>query len=691
MAHLRPFRLLVHRSFAGALLLAGPGCQSSDATSAPADDMALDVTPVVEQLRRGDLAGARALLDGMLVEQYLDEAAARYAAGLPEDGLLAVDRALKLAPERADVRLAKARGSLQLAEAGIARSAPATLIEGSLAEAFDYYAELGGEPEPLLGASRAALLLGNTEDALRLAREADRAIESEAEARELPWVPERVLAEAAFRAYIDQRVSEGDAAVAPEADDTSAEAPTASPERLALFEEAEDALARLLARSSDDPWAYGQLGDLYEWEERFDQAEDVLRRGLDRHPESAELYERLARVSRKSGGGEHTIEVFEGLVLDDGSLALPNWYLGLERFDVATAALMDRFPTGEDAEVPPAAPELLAAFDAAEAEFARCRELEPSFDAACRGYEVMCRNARGWYHYQGGDYEDALAAFLSTNDLMPRGIEWSIEGRLLSGISGLHLIGTGYNDRENWEAAGDVYRELQELQPDSSVWANNAGFFYRDAAVALEAVGARLCRAAQGETDSEPTLARLRRFVEVPAELHGTAEERQRFREAADELLTKARELMDESAASYAAAARLAPEDVRIVNDAALVLVYYTHDDLDQAEELLREAVALGTRQLEDDDLDEDARWELLNAWGDAHQNLGVLYANLKDDPKTAEGWFEKAVEIGPEPRPLITNYWLPLVRGELDTDPGVDEQTSLLSWGQPCSTNGNR
>ena len=120
------------------------------------------------------------------------------------------------------------------------------------------------------------------------------------------------------------------------------------------------------------------------------------------------------------------------------------------------------------------------------------------------------------------------------------------------------------------------------------------------------------------------------------------------------------------------------------MNDTALVLVYYTHTDLDLAEKMLLACVEMGTQQLEDESLDEDARWELRNAWGDAHQNLGVLYANLRDNLKEAERWFQKSVEIGPEPRPLLTNYWLPLVRGQLEQvaefehDPGAPRNGSV-------------
>ena len=107
-------------------------------------------------------------------------------------------------------------------------------------------------------------------------------------------------------------------------------------------------------------------------------------------------------------------------------------------------------------------------------------------------------------------------------------------------------------------------------------------------------------------------------------------------------------------------AAELAPEDVRILNDTALLLVYHLHRDWDRAAELLTRAVELGQKQLENAELTKSQRTELESAWGDAHENLGVLHLEHEHDPAAARRWFQRAVEIGPDPRPRVVEHWLP-------------------------------
>jgi hypothetical protein len=85
----------------------------------------------------------------------------------------------------------------------------------------------------------------------------------------------------------------------------------------------------------------------------------------------------------------------------------------------------------------------------------------------------------------------------------------------------------------------------------------------------------------------------------------------------------------------------------------------------------------------QDPALDKEALWALKNAWGDAHQNLGVLHAEFRKDKAQAITYFNKAVEIGPEPRPDVTSIWLPALGGE-KVDPG-DDMLVTKSWAEPC------
>ena len=670
----------------------------ADGARAGAEQAAAELAAAaIEEIRSGDYESARALLDRLLGAEWLAEARVRFAAGEPEIALVYVDRVLAVDPESAPGRALKASGSLALAEKAIAERGSPGLVEGALRDALAFYERGAPTAENALGASRAALLLGDAPHALELAR---RGVELSDDAGTTPaggLVAERVWADAAFAAYLEARA----------ADETERAA--------ALAAETEQALERLLARTDEDPRDWQKLADLYAWEERWDDARATLDTALDRTPDDATLLERLARVGRSAGGADGAVEALEAHRSRHPESALGAWYAAVARFDAATERVGARFAAAADAaptetlvevpadggdvqvdvtldDVPDAPPDaaeptetsaLPEAFATAEAAFQRCRALDPTLRDACLGYEVMCRAGAGWALYQDGELEAAVAAFRSMNEVLERGIEWRIEGRLLSGIAGLQFVGARYNEHEDNESAAEVFQELSELQPEVADWANNAGFFWRDAAVLEEDAGRALCRAARGE-GSEELFAELRDLAGVAAADAGTEGERERFRASAVERLGHARALMEKSAAAYDRAAELAPNDVRIVNDAALIHVHYLHTDLEASEALLRRSVALGEEQLADADaLDERARWELENAWGDAHENLGVLFA-LRGERDEAIRWFERAVEIGPERRPMPSNAWLPFLRGER----GPEEPSwfrALADWGRPC------
>ena len=169
-----------------------------------------------------------------------------------------------------------------------------------------------------------------------------------------------------------------------------------------------------------------------------------------------------------------------------------------------------------------------------------------------------------------------------------------------------------------------------------------------------------------------------------------------RLADAANERFDTARELMERSWLAYQDAARIAPEDVRIVNDAGLVLVYYLHRHLDLAEGFFRRCIELGEGQVRDMEAKlqaetaagadvselESSLYQLREAWGDAHQNLGALEFVHRNDSAAAIPLLERSVEIGPE-RPAVVNSLLPLVRGERARE--EDDPWDLAGWASPC------
>jgi tetratricopeptide (TPR) repeat protein len=222
-------------------------------------------------------------------------------------------------------------------------------------------------------------------------REEGGAVELEA----LGLEPERIHAEPAFAAYATARSE-------------------AREEARALFLESEDALGRMLGRAGDDPWAWGRLSDLYEWEGQLGEAKSALERGLKRIPEDVGLIERLARVSRALEGPAATVKTFEAYVAAHPEVPAGRWQLAIARFALALDGYL-------------ADPRVLEPerFAAAEADFRALREQFPDFTTGALGYEVVCRLARGWCAFHTGDLDGAEREFLSMNELFERGIEWS--------------------------------------------------------------------------------------------------------------------------------------------------------------------------------------------------------------------------------------------------------------------------
>lgn len=625
----------------------------------------------VRSIEAGELDEARALLDRLVLDEHLARARQELASGAPEDALLAIDRALALAPEDPELRLLKADASLRLAETKIAAGGGSgALIEGALADALEAYLAAGESAHALFGASRAAWLLGRTDEGLALARRGLTLLgpeEVEGRLGELVQSPQRIHAEQVFAAYVQARAAGAE-------------------EARALALECEEALGRVLGRALDDPWAWRTLADLHEREGRAAEARDACLRGLKRRPADAELLARLTRTAEAAAGPQAAVALLEAHLALHGPLPAARWQLAVARFRVALAGL-----TAEPRALAP------APFEASEAEFrALGAELTDHAEAAL-GYAVVSRLAQGWCAFHAGELERARSTFLSLEELRPRGLEWSLPGELESGIQGLFLVADAHGQREEKEAAGEVFEALHALQPEVLDWANNAGFFLRDAALDLERDGRTLCRAARGRITNPEARAELRALAGLAAEPPGSEAERAAFERAANERLARARTLMPRSWSAYHAAAELAPEDVRVLNDAALVLVYYLHHDLEWAEQALLRCVELGEPQLEAkraalaaEESPEraqalEAELELLTeAWGDAHQNLGVLAWVHRREREAAERWLVKSLEIWPARMP-VKNSLLPQVRGELA--PEEDDVWNLLEWAQPCKT----
>lgn len=544
-----------------------------------------------------------------------DQARELVDAGQPYEALVLLDEAQAAAPE--DARVWYTRGAAAMAAGDLGQSAMDFYVDS--ARAYSRAAELGYGADAYLGASRAARLSLETERALELARAAE-------EAGADPATLQRTLVEALFGLYVQRRQAQEDATE--------------------QFLELEDRLSSATERDAQDVWAWTQLANLYQWEGQSEAALEAQERVLDLSPEDASAHERAAGLARAVGGRERVLAMYAAFDAAHPDNALSNWFQASERFGKAVADLQANRPS-------------IPTFEAARAQFERCRELEPSYESSARGYEVMCQNGIGWALYGERDLEGALAAFLATEDVLEGGMEWQLEGQLSSAVVGLQFVadqfvqrGEGEFDLTGKAEAAEIFDLLREYRPDDPDFANNAGFFHRDTCVILELMAQVAERTARGEK-------RVRRdeggdienasFETVQVEV--SEEERAEALGDAAELREAAQEHARKSEAAYLAAAALAPEDVRVQNDAAVVMVYHTRHDVEATRALLERAIELGQRQVQDPEISAEDLDRLLEAWGDAYQNLGILELTMAGDTAAARAAFEKSFEIGPRPR----------------------------------------
>ncbi|MEZ6015282.1 MAG: hypothetical protein R3F49_09225 [Planctomycetota bacterium] len=566
----------------------------------------------------------------------------------------------------------RARAAFATAEAG---DPQAGFFYGDAAAGFQEAARQGYGVEAAFRASRAAYLAGETATALEVARAGMQWLSDGAGRRAglaLDFPPERAWADAAFASY---RAARG-------ANDPNARA---------LFAETEDALGQLAAATPSDAYPLQQLANLYLWEGRRADALARIEAGLVLAPNDEALHNTLVSELRADAyaraytlgmgaapePGEEATQAerdayaavvrsavraqrdavlarYEEFQAQNPENALGYWYSAAERFQRG----LEAYEAGTLDE---------ADFHRAEREFRRCRELAPSYTDTCLGWEVIARDGVGWCRYWRADLQGAEEAFWSTEELLAGGLDWQYEGRLASALVGLATIAGSYaqraDDLDALTRAAALGDALFAKRPDNANLANNAGFLNRDAAVLYEAASRKLRAEAARERDNEAADAKL-------------AE--------ADRLRDRARAIMERSWAAYQVAASLAPEDVRVVNDTGLVMAYYLRTDPAAARRYFVTAIELAKEQLAGYEArGEEAPEDLRIAFGDAHQNMGVLALTFEKDLASAREWFALSMQVAPDERPELVQI-MPALDASLAAGAWTDELRAferMLVW----------
>ena len=143
-------------------------------------------------------------------------------------------------------------------------------------------------------------------------------------------------------------------------------------------------------------------------------------------------------------------------------------------------------------------------------------------------------------------------------------------------------------------------------------------------------------------------------------DLIGTPRERDLFFRAGVGRQQASEEAYRRGFAALRRAAELAPDELALGRDAAGLAVYRVPSEIQWARTELARLVDLGASQLEDPDLDAERRFALEEAWGDAHEMLGVIQLEVDLDPLAARRWFERSLAIGPVRRAEIIDHYLP-------------------------------
>ena len=331
------------------------------------------------------------------------------------------------------------------------------------------------------------------------------------------------------------------------------------------------------------------LADLHAWLGNPRAAIDTLAEGLHQAPADLTLYGRLQNLG--AGNRNQQVAVLQQLRTDVPGQATTLWYLG--------EAL---YLQGRETR---AAADFLKAIDcwnAGEEAFQQAMVLEPSYEETCREWLHLVRTQRGWTLRDEGRLADAAACLINTLEADPVRLEPASTPHSLR--LAIDAVTGDYYNAGRLKDARNFLRRVCAIHDDNADWTNNLGFFCRDLGVAAAQAG--------------------------------------------DEALAK--EYFEESWAAYSRTVELEPEEARLVNDRALIAVYYLDEHLELAEQELHRSIALGEKTLAEmgPDVPETEREYFDMAVGDAWENLAFLYLHRYEEIGDSETYIKNSLKHFP-------------------------------------------
>ncbi len=349
------------------------------------------------------------------------------------------------------------------------------------------------------------------------------------------------------------------------------------------------------AKGTEDAFAvFRAAATLEEWAQRGAAALRLWERVAPLFPAASmgRLAGEVTGIAERAAGGETATQILTAWLADrKGDAATLSWYLGY-----AKVLRGHELRAGGDYE------EAKKGYEAARKDFKAAMTKNPGFTENSKYWIAMAHAADGAALKSAGKSAEAIDAWLlavktdARVALAPDSLGQSAQGGVMLEVDALYS--TGKLDK----AAELAERYLKELGSDDKNILNNIGFFWR----------------------------------EFAGRQSGSAR-------------TKAYEA---SWDAYKRAAAIATDDPRILNDAALIDVYYLKRNPKEAERMLRQAIEAGDAKMADDPPTErDAKNALEEAIGDSYMNLGVL---LMEDEKRwdeAQDLLEKSLDYYPARR----------------------------------------
>ncbi|MBI3820133.1 MAG: hypothetical protein HY286_15675 [Planctomycetes bacterium] len=379
-----------------------------------------------------------------------------------------------------------------------------------------------------------------------------------------------------------------------------------------LYQRARDAYfsARAIRREDSEPILHFVQLDVRRG--GIADAMETLIKAAHEAPEEYRYQAKLGEIAVDAQWIPKLVELYEGAFAKQAETsATTRWYAGFARIREA-----EKFRADKDYAA--SAKSYMIARDA----FRKSSSMNAEFTKQSKIQEALCLAGEARILFENEQLPEAAALLTKALETDASIISIADGLQITPKLTSLALGGACFNSGDLGTGA-EWFERWLSFSNDDVDWLNNAGLMRRDLGEKLAKDG----RAAEAMASFEASYVHYKR------------------------------------------AAELMPEEPRIVNDAALILLYHLHRDLDLAQEMFRRAARLGGEKLdalggerpEEDENDPESRKRaaefdyFAEATGDAWQNLALLLWENRGDSAEIRNCISKSLQLDPRG----TRAWL--------------------------------